>query len=78
MSPRAVKELRYSPRLIYVFTGVNFTNVLRSAFPRAGPKSVKKTVKFSIFFTLSGSTSVKAIRRMMMKLTPGWELRDIL
>ncbi len=34
------------------------------------PKSVKKTVKLSIFFTLSGSTSVKAVRRMLMKLSP--------
>jgi len=38
---------------------LNFINILRTAFTLADPKSVKKTVKLSIFFTLLGSTSVK-------------------
>jgi len=33
-------------------------------------KSVKKTVKVSIIFTLLGSKSVKAARKTLMKLTP--------
>jgi len=49
--------------------GVNFTSILCRTFTRSDPKSVKKTVKLSIFFTLSGSTSVKAVRRTLMKLT---------
>jgi len=47
---------------------VNFINVLRTAFTLEDPKSVKKTVKLSILFTLLGSMSVKAVRRMLMKL----------
>ena len=43
-------------------TGLNFINVLRTAFTIADPKSVKKTVKLSIFFMLLGSMSVKAVR----------------
>jgi len=31
----------------------------------------KKTVKLSIYFTLLGSTSVKAARKTLVKLTPG-------
>jgi len=52
-------------------SAVNFINVLLTAFTLPDHKSVKKTVKLSIFFTLLGSTSVKAVRRTLMKLTPG-------
>jgi len=51
--------------------GLNFINVLPTAFTCADPKTVKKTVKLSIFFTLSGSMSIKAVRKMLVKLTPG-------
>jgi len=51
--------------------GLNFINILRTAFTLADPKSVKKTVKLSIFFTLLGSTNVKAVRRTLMNLSPG-------
>jgi len=51
--------------------GLNFINVLLTAFTLPDPKSIKKTVKLSIFFTLLGSTSVKAVRRTLMKLSPG-------
>jgi len=51
--------------------GVNVINVLRAAFTLADPKSTKKTVKSSSFFALSGSVSVKAAHKMLMKLTPG-------
>ncbi len=57
-------------------SGLNFINVLRSAFALVDPKIVKKTVKLSIFFTLLGSTSVKAARKTLVKLTPDvscWE-----
>jgi len=50
--------------------GLNFINVLCTAFTLADPKSVKKTVKLSIFFTLLGSASVKAAHRMLMQLSP--------
>jgi hypothetical protein len=49
---------------------VYFINILRTAFTCADPKSVEKTVKLSIFFTLSGSSSIKAVHRILMKLTP--------
>ncbi len=56
--------------------GVNFSNVLRTAFTLADPKSAKKTVKLSVFFALSGSARVKAAHRMLMKLTPGIPSKD--
>ncbi len=34
------------------------------------PKSVKKIDNLTVFFTLLGSVSVKAVRRMLMKLSP--------
>jgi len=43
--------VKASPIILMKFTpGVNFTNLLSTAFKSAGPKSVKKTVKLSIFF----------------------------
>jgi hypothetical protein len=49
---------------------INFINVLRTAFTHADPASVKKTVKFSIFFMLLGSPNIKAARKMLVKLAP--------
>ncbi len=50
---------------------MNFINVLRAAFMLVDPECVKMTVKLSIFFTILGSTSVKAApRKTLMKLTP--------
>jgi len=51
--------------------GVNFINVQSKAFTRADPKSAKKTVKWSVFFALSGSVGAKASGRTLMKMTPG-------
>ncbi len=41
-----------------------------TGFNGGDPKSVKKTVKLSIFFTLLESTRVKAARQTLVKLTP--------
>jgi hypothetical protein len=51
--------------------GVNFTNVLRKAFMHVDPKSIKKIDNLTVFFTLLGSSSEKAERRTLMKLSPG-------
>jgi len=48
---------------------VNFINV-QAAFACTDPKCTKKTVKLSVFFALLGSASVKAVHRMLMKLSP--------
>ena len=50
--------------------GVNFTNVLRAALTRADPKSAIKLLNLTVVFALLGSTSVKAARRMLVKLNP--------
>jgi hypothetical protein len=53
--------------------GVNFVNVLCTAFMLSDPKSVKDTDDLTVFFMLlgSGSTSVKAVCRTLMKLPQG-------
>ncbi len=51
--------------------GLNFINDLRTAFTLVDPKSIKDTDDLTVFFMLSGSTSAKAVHRMLMKLTPG-------
>ena len=51
-------------------TGVNFINVLRAVFTPVDPKSVRKIDNLIVFFTLLGSASIKAVRRMLMKLSP--------
>jgi len=53
-------------------SGVNFTSVLRAAFTLIGPKSVKWHCWLDcLFLARSGSTCVKAVRRTLMKLSPG-------
>ncbi len=49
--------------------GVDSINVLRTAFTLADPKSVKKIDNLTVFFTLLRSASVKAVRKMLMKLS---------
>ncbi len=48
--------------------GVNFINVLRSAFTRVDPKSAKMTVKGH--FALLGSTHVKAMFKHVGEIEP--------
>ncbi len=46
-------------------------NVLLAAFMLVDPKSVKKIDSLTVFFMLLGSTSMKAVSRTLMKLSPG-------
>jgi len=43
--------------------GIDFTNVLRAAFTRVGPKSAKMTVNSLVILRFLGSTHVKAARK---------------
>jgi len=51
--------------------GANFTNILQAAFICADPKSVKETDSLTVFFALLWSACLKALIKMLMKLTPG-------
>ncbi len=50
-------------------SGVNLINVLRTAFAPVDPESVKRYL--TVIFMLLGYTSVKAVRRTLMKSSPG-------
>jgi len=59
--------------------GVNLTNVLHAAFTLVDPESVKKIqLSHPYLFTYSGSASIKAVHRMLMKLSPGVNFTNIL
>jgi len=49
---------------------------LHPAFTLVDPKRVKRLMNLTVFFTLLGSASVKAVRRMLMKLRPSDFLID--
>jgi hypothetical protein len=51
--------------------GLDFINVLRTAFTHVVPQSVRTQSSHQYLFTLLGPTSVKAVRRTLMKLSPG-------
>ncbi len=61
--------------LFWMLIGVNFINVLLAAFAPQIPKVQKKTDNLTVFFTLLGSTCIKAVCRTLMKLTPNRQLR---
>ncbi len=65
-SVKAVRKM-----LMKVTPGLNFINVLCSAFMLADPESVKIYLWFNCIFTLLEFLCVKAVRKMLMKLTPG-------
>ncbi len=65
--------------LMKLTTDVNFTNVLQSSFyARRFRKSTKIQLSHQYLFTLSGSESVKAVRRTLMKLTTGVNFTNVL
>ncbi len=51
---------------------VNFINVLRSVCMSREPKSAKRQPSHQCLFALLGFTHVKADRKTLVKLTPGW------
>jgi len=57
--------------LMKLTPGLNFINVLHTAFTPADPKGVKSYWWLTVFFTLSGSTCLKAGRKLLLKFTPG-------
>ena len=61
-------------RLLYL--GQFSPTCLRTAFRHADPESAKKQLDLTVFFALLGSASVKAARRMLMKVTPVWHARS--
>jgi hypothetical protein len=51
--------------------GINFTYILRAAFTFEDPKFAKIQSSHQYLFALLGSPHVKAVCKMLMKLTPG-------
>ncbi len=58
-------------------SGVNFINGLCAAFPLKDPKSIKSTVQSSASFYLLGSSSVKVVRGILMKLSPEFTMNAV-
>ena len=56
-------------KLIFICSGVNFTNIIRAAFTCSNPESAKRLLDLTVLFVLLWSASGKAARRMLMKLT---------
>ncbi len=50
--------------------GLDFINILRTAFTHVDPESVRIQSNPQYLFTLLGSTCAKAARRTLVKLTP--------
>jgi hypothetical protein len=59
-------------------SGLNFINVLRTAFTPVAPKSVRIQSSSQYLFTLLGSTSAKAVCKTLVKLTPGVNCINVL
>ena len=74
--PRTLSWL-WSVYFDHYIPGVNFINVLRADFTLTDPKIAKRSSarrsqkRKKLLFALLGSASVKAARRMLVKLTPG-------
>ncbi len=64
-------EIRRKKSFIWSTPGLDFINILRTAFTPVVPQSVRTQSSRQYLFTLLGPTSVKAVRRTLMKLTPG-------
>jgi len=69
LTPDAILSALYY--LLYFCFGVNFTKILRTAFTHADPKSTEMWWLDCKFFVLLGSARTKAVRKMLVKWTPG-------
>ncbi len=67
----AIIAMFFQVNLFLTLPRVNFINVLRLAFRPSKSKYAKKDSHHSLF-TLLGRTRVKAMRKMLVKLTPKW------
>ncbi len=56
---------------MWTAAGLNFINIVCTAFTPVDPKSVRIQSSCQYLFTLLGSMVAKAARRTMMKLSPG-------
>ncbi len=56
-------------------SGVDFINVLRTAFTPVAPQSVR--TQSSCLFMLLGATCINPVRRTLRKLTPGADAINI-
>ncbi len=65
----SVKAVRKT--LVKLTPGLNFINILPTAFMPVALKSVRVQSSRQYLFKLLGPTSTKAVRKMFMKLTPG-------
>jgi len=54
----------------FLQSGLNFINILCTAFTLIGPKSAGIQSSSQYLFMLLGSKGAKAVHRMLMKLTP--------
>ena len=55
--------------------GVNFINVFTCSFYACRSQKHKKLLELTVFFALLGSGYIKAVRKMLVKLTPGDDQR---
>jgi len=70
MSSTATRGVTRGPRRVNDRTGVNFTT-------RRSRKRKKIQLCHQYLFTLSGSASIKAVHRTLMKLSPGLNFDNI-
>jgi len=63
--------LSLQSNLFNMAPGVNFINILCTAFTLVDPKSIKKIDNLNVFLTLLGSGCVKAVHRTLMKFSSG-------
>jgi len=55
---------------VWSTSGVNFINILRTAFAPVDPKSVKRYWQLDWILTLLGATGVKAVRKYVDEIEP--------
>ncbi len=76
LGPTSVKAAR--KMMVKLTPGLDFINIIRTAFTPVVPQSVRTQSSCQYLFTLLGPTSVKAVRRTLMKLTPGYDSHPII
>ena len=55
--------------MVKLFPGINFINVFTRSFYACRSQNCKKLLELSLF-ALLGSASIKAVHKMLVKLTP--------
>jgi len=73
------ERVKAAHKMLMILTpGINFINILRTAFTRTDPKCAKKTVKSAVSFGTFGTYGCKSCTENVDEIDPWFQCHSVL